>query len=119
MTVAPQRLKDAVRAWKATPRPVENFLAGSGKALTYDVECDLEHQASYIETMVRALQEGNPHWDFAMRAEGELKDLTEFEERIDCLELPVEQSGPLRRYTEATRAVLKEVLAAAARRHTH
>jgi hypothetical protein len=101
--------QNAVRSWEQTPRPFENFRASRGSALTYGIECDLDHQASYLETMIRQWHERNPHWDFRMRAENELRDLTEYQERIEALELPDGESGPLLRYVFATRLLLETI----------
>lgn len=102
-------LPSALRSWEETPRPFQNFRAKCGSALTYGIECDLDHQASYIEVMIRAWQERNSHWDFRMRAESELRDLREYRERVEALELPVEESAPLLRYVSATEHLLRAV----------
>lgn len=107
--------RSAVRSWEQAPRPFENFRASRGSSLTYGIECDLDHQASYLETMIRQWEEQNPHWDFRMRAQNELRDLSEYQERIEALELPDDESGPLLRYVSATRRLL-EVLAEIATR---
>jgi hypothetical protein len=102
---------DATRdAWKNTPRPFANFRTGRVSALTFGIECDLDHQMSYIETMLEALNNWSPHWDFEFRAQHELRDLREFESRIDALELPTEESQPLLRYTKATRDLLEQIV---------
>lgn len=107
--------QNAVRSWEQTPRPFENFRTSRGSALTYGIECDLDHQASYLETMIRQWQEKNPHWDFRMRAQNELRDLGEYKERIAALELADDESGPLLRYVFATRLLLETIAEMAAR----
>lgn len=104
------RLSDAVRGWEGTPRPVANFLAGRVTAITFGIELDLDHQASYLETMIKALLEQNQYWDYGLRAGDELKDLAEFQSRLEALELPDEIAAPFCRYIDATRAMLDMVV---------
>ena len=104
------RLLAARQAWQDTPRPMDNFRAGQTSALSYGIECDLDHQMSYLNTMLRALGDANPHWDFAMRAQHELRDLQEYKSRIEAIELPENAARPLRRYTDATERLLREIL---------
>lgn len=89
---------------------MDNFRAGQTSALSYGIECDLDHQMSYLNTMLRALGDANPHWDFAMRAQHELRDLQEYKSRIEAIELPENAARPLRRYTDATERLLREIL---------
>jgi hypothetical protein len=100
----------ARREWEDPPRPLENFRTGRTSALTYDIECDLDHQLSYIDTMLQALSDWNPHWDFEMRAQHELRDLAENRSRIEALELPRHDAEPLLRYAAATERLLSAVL---------
>ena len=104
------RLLAARQAWQDTPRPMDNFRAGQTSALSYGIECDLDHQMSYLNTMRRALGDANPPWDFAMRAQHELRDLQEYKSRIEAIELPENAARPLRRYTDATERLLREIL---------
>lgn len=96
--------------WRAIPIPVDNFRADNGRALTYGIECDLDHQASYLSTMMDALAGENPHWDFKLRAGTELRELNNLTERIECLELPAGIEAPLLNYIGATRDLLCAII---------
>ena len=91
-------------------RPTDNFRASNARALTYGIECDLEHQASYLETLVEALRAASPDWDFRLRAGAELKDLHNFRDRVECLELPPAVAAPLLAYMGITRQLLEAIL---------
>lgn len=108
---------DAVLAaasnWRSAPRPFTTFRDGNVRSLTYGIECDLDHQASYLETMLNAWSSRSPHWDFVMRADHELRDLREFRDRLQALELPGGDTAALRGYMTATQQLLKAIRAAA------
>ena len=112
MTVA---LDHIFGLWRSTPRPVDNFLAERGSALTYGIECDLEHQADYIRVMIEAIASGNRLWNYELRTRDELQDLADFRSRLEALELPEETTRPFYRYMETTRALLEQVLQDVAR----
>lgn len=102
-------IEQAARRWQEMPRPVENFRSRRGKALTYGIESDLEHQAKYLETMLDALHAGAV-WDFRMRASDELRDLRDFRERTLALELPHETANPLLNYMAITQVLLEAIV---------
>jgi hypothetical protein len=106
----PQRIREIQRTWEDSPRPFENFRARRGDALTYGIECDLDHQADYILSLLRALEAKSPHWDFAMRATNELRELHELRERLEALELPQQVAAPLLRYTDTTDQLLRAIV---------
>jgi hypothetical protein len=80
------RLLNARSAWSRTPVPADRFREGDGTALTYGIECDLDHQASYLTGLLAAIDRRDPNWDFALRADHELRDLLSFRDRLKCLE---------------------------------
>ena len=71
----PSELQSAWRDWQKAFLPVENLRVGRVNAPTYEVEFDLDHQAGYLGALFEAFAAHNPHWDFALRAGGELRDL--------------------------------------------
>lgn len=107
----PPAVSEAWEAWKATPLPVDNFLTRNVHAVTYGVECDLDHQASYLVAMVQELDARNPRWEFERHATNERVELREVRERIEALELPDDVEGPLLRYVDATDRLLAAILA--------
>ena len=110
----PPPVAHAWRTWQATSLPTDNFRAANARALTYGIECDLDHQASYLPHLVNALAARNPHWDIGLRAGAELRDLEEFKERVERLELPAGEEAPLLFYIAATTELLRAILDAVA-----
>lgn len=100
---------EAWQEWLRTTRPVSNFLSNNVRSLTYGIECDLEHQAAYLVTMVEALRDKNQHWDFVMRANHELRDLEQFVDRLQSLELGGEVEAPYHIYAGAVKRLLNAV----------
>jgi hypothetical protein len=81
-----ERLRRARSAWTRLNRPVDRFRRNDGGALTYGIECDLDHQADYVDTILGAIDRNDPSWDFLVRAGDELRDLLSFRERLASLE---------------------------------
>jgi hypothetical protein len=105
----PAEVREKWTEWNATPLPVDNFLSGDVRALTYGIECDLDHHASYVIALIDEFQAGNPRWEFQTLATTKRAELHELKERIRALELPEHVAAAFERYTDATDQLLLAV----------
>ena len=105
------RLHHARAAWRAFGVPAESFRSGNVHALSYGIECDLDHQASYLVSLLSAWDRRDPHWDFRMRAESEVADLADFRARLESLDedMPAHATR-LFAYMDLTAALLDAIL---------
>src|SRR5690242_14795475 len=100
------RLMELWDLWRASERPFDNFRHGLGTAPTYKVECDLDHQASYIPELVNAWLTRNPNWDVTKRASHELRDLRTCARKVEELAASGVDGTALRAYIQVTRSLL-------------
>ena len=110
MTDLPGAIALAWRAWTETPRPFENFWEEKVDALSFGVELDLDHQATYLDGLMEELARGNREWHFHVHAQRELRDLEDFWGRIEAIELPAVVFARFDRYAKATRRLLNAIL---------
>lgn len=96
----------AMRKWERIAPPCHNFRSNNVRAITYGIECDLDHQYSYVKGMLEELRRKNPHWDFELRANNELRDLRQLRDRLDAVELPDSEAAPFLEYMAATEQLL-------------
>src|SRR5215472_5007308 len=89
-----ERFLTARANWRKTDCPVYAFRGGNTRELSWGVECDLDHQASYINTLLLALDRRDPHWDFQLRASNERRDLDDFRARLASLEEDLPPHAP-------------------------
>jgi hypothetical protein len=109
----PTRLQRARLVWRAIDVPVPEFRSANAKALSYGIECDLDHHASYLGALLAAWDRRDPHWDFRMRVGSELAELSDLRTRLEALEedLPP-HAGELFAYIDRTAELLHALLEA-------
>jgi hypothetical protein len=96
--------------WINTPRAFESFWSQDARQATYALECDLDHQVSYIEALFQAWDEQNPHWNLPLRISLEQEDTAAFEERLKNLSADPQRVRALKAYLVATKDLLQSML---------
>jgi hypothetical protein len=112
----PSELQSAWRDWQKAFLPVENLRVGRVNAPTYEVEFDLDHQAGYLGALFEAFAAHNPHWDFALRAGGELRDLQTIRAELESSGAGATEVQALRTYMDLTERLIRAILTADAQR---
>jgi hypothetical protein len=95
--------------WQRTARPFTNFRQQRTNEATYRLECDLDHQADYVEVLFEAWRDNNLEWDVRARSEHELRDLDLFESQLRELSLPGAQGADIADYIRVTRRLLSAI----------
>ena len=93
--------------WARAPRPFESFRTQQTQAPTYKIECDLDHQADYIDALMEAMIEQNPDWDVPLGAKLELRDLGVLEAELAKLNPSLPNVRSLWDYMRVARRLLE------------
>jgi hypothetical protein len=105
--------KGFVRAWftwKRQPRPTKAFDSGRRNAPGYEVECDLDHLATWVYQLGTAHLSGTPR-DYRTQSADLLNDVDGLEGRVQQAILPSEDRQEYLKYLEHVRQVLRALSA--------
>lgn len=94
--------------WLRTPAPTANFRAGKNNALTYGLEHDIDHEVSYIQSLVRSAIAGEP-LDYPRLAGNELKEVQEMSLKLEACELPDSERAKYSDFLQDMLALLDEL----------
>lgn len=104
-----KELFDLWRAWRTTPRPLDNFRAGSRNAPSYDLECDLDHTIGWIAALGEELIERRVRGDAWLRIADEQIGLQNHLMVLDSIAVTDEQKQRLRSYISQTQTLLEKL----------
>lgn len=96
--------------WKRESRPTEAFDSGRRNAPGYEVECDLDHLATWVYQLGTAHLSGTPR-DYSMQSADLLNDVYDLEGRVQRAILPSEERQGYLKYLEHVRQVLRALSA--------
>jgi len=94
--------------WRRIAPPVERFRAGDWRAVSYDVECAIDHLAGSVAALMDGLASGR-EWEFATLAAHRLCDLERIEGMLGAIDLDPADKGRIAAYLADTRALLDEI----------
>ena len=95
--------------WQRVDLPVSNFRQKRVKSLTYKIEHDLDHLASYLYTLGESVLSGSKI-EIKDIVKGELDELEGINKELDICAIPSNEKIPYVNFINATRDMIEAIL---------